>query len=352
MLEERKTYELNKLYLWNKNLPKGNIDGKEIIGLKPIDKKSYWQYDFNNSLDFLDVFDVNKSELYESEFENYKIEYLYRGHENYKWALIPSHFRKISQNLMTSYAYANGVQQGEFKNFIRFIKGMDELGLYTNENSFNLTKLLNQSDEALGLNDTSQAIYFPKEKNLYELALAQHYGVPTRLLDFTKNPLVSIFFATEKLYPFSKYEEDKRIGVWVIPKLLIEVAKHERYIKFIDVKKHQNKYIAAQKGIFLNYIPPCVEQKENGTPFTTKKSQTCLKSLDQILTEKFETSIINQIIEEQIGRPMLFTLPHKELHQVSMRLEQLNINWTTMMPSLDGVKKEVERYSKKPYSNI
>lgn len=48
---------------------------------------------------------------------------------------------------------------------------------------------------------------------------------------------------------------------------------------------------------------------------------------------------------------MLFTLPHDELDKVSDRLKQLNINWSTMMPSLDGVKKEVNRFSNSPYKS-
>ena len=346
--------ELNNLYHYNITLPKRiNPLGKVIRGVTPKIKSNYFQYNFESALDLLDAFDINKSELYNDGDTEIQTNYLFRGHEDFEWPLNSSICRKLNvdeavRSYHCSYGFTN-----EVDNFSRFIKGMDSLGLNIEKDSYDLINMLDKKEgmSGININSTISKYDFPKESQFKELALAQHYGVETRLLDFTTNPLIALFFASKKAYPFRTLELNKKIGIWIIPKLLIDAVNFEKkHIKYIDVTKYQNKYISAQKGVFLNYIPPAMQNNNNSSSVFDKNDIKRIKTLDEVLTEKHNDPHLNKLIEEHIGKPMLFTLPHNELDIIAKRLGQLNINYFTMMPSLDGVKEEVLRYSKRPYS--
>lgn len=154
------------------------------------------------------------------------------------------------------------------------------------------------------------------------LVFAQHFGVPTHLLDFTYSHLVSLMFAVENAFTY--IDDDKNSVVWFLNPAQLNLYSIHRTDLFdlsteeklpsntefpiaVSARKN-NKRIAAQNGLFVYFQP-------NGAPLNRLSIS--------------DTILYKVIIPHNVGRKIL-----KSLFMMGMRFNDL-------YPELSSVAKDI-----------
>ena len=189
--------------------------------------------------------------------------FIYRGHSTDEYEL--TSFAQRSDSFFDRYGYRKEITKeelyventellqtlNEYMYLERFFKKCDESKLFIPEvRIMRETMPWNLKGFTFFLEERS---WLPQE--LHELAaLAQHYGVPTRLIDWTQDINVAIYFAVTgviyKINNKNKYTENEAIN-----KRLNDLSQHyvERN-KEKDEKKHRIEIWALDKRIYLDHI--------------------------------------------------------------------------------------------------
>lgn len=172
--------------------------------------------------------------------------------------------------------------------------------------------------------------------------LMQHYGAPTRLLDWTDNPLVALFFAVDrfeklKLAPVSTDEEDA--AVWVLDPswlskqlrkgvdgpLLPEFPEAKPYLPDLSSWKQPRVQLPAPID------PPHVDRR-----LAIHGSRFVIFGLTQNLTR-------TRAVRRRNCRLAKVPVAWKSLTKIADELEVCGVTWGQLFPDLDGLCKDIRR---------
>lgn len=283
--------------------------------------------------------------------------YIYRGLATDKYTLVPTALRE--SNKFKLFKYINDYYdvndfdvmqvQAEYNLLKKFYQFANNNGLKVKESPFINSDYHDfESGFDIGKLRSNFIKWYPEEfKDL--AALAQHYGVPTRMLDWTQDINVALYFAatgaiervlnSKELYTamIGGKECGEKIIIWAFDCRMLQFSKYFRKkeeqknyspLKVVIPSYCDNPNLNAQKGVLTYWetdIPPVKAMRTDRCP------------LDELISKYCEQNPTGAKISM-----VRYELPISECTMIYKYLRKQGYTAARLFPGYAGVSKQIE----------
>lgn len=275
-------------------------------------------------------------------------DFIFRGQADASWPLLPSAYRgRSSSPISDDYGLqkSNDEQRRfEFRLVQEFWRAVDEQGLPCPEDSMKSRRRWFSvfTPEHFPKNVAELSVFgerpiapWPPTEMWGLVGLAQHHGVPTRFLDWTRSSLVAAYFAAKQnlVALYEGRATQHRLGVWVCVKALLESDGLDSApdVVLVTVPMSGNPNLKAQRGVFTFKI------EKNADP----EGPVDARSFDEIVGTIEPIGLMKVWLEHWPHYLFHFTLPATESPKLMELLDSVGVNASALFPGYAGAAEAV-----------